>query len=164
VFLIEGLDAQGAKVPVEPSQITVLHGFSVAKPPLSQSVGVMLADNNVCFYLRKGAVLPARNTMVHRTTITLPKGHSGDAIHVPMVQGESNRGDRNKVIGVLRIVAEKIGRDLPSGTELQVSMSIDEFSRTTSRAFVPLLDQWFDDVVFFHMETKKVDEVEKGLA
>ena len=164
VFTIEALDAQGAKVAVEPSQITVLHGFSVARPPLSQSVGVMLADNTVCWYLRKGAVLPARNTMVHRTTIALPKGHSGDAIHVPLVQGESNRGDRNKVIGVLRIVAEKIGRDLPSGTELQVSMSIDEFSKTTSRAYVPLLDQWFDDVVFFHMETKKTDEVQKGLS
>ena len=164
VFAIEGVDANGAKVPVEPAQITVLHGFSVAKPPLSQSVGVMLADNNVCWYLRKGAVLPARNTMVHTTTIELPKGHSGDAIHVPLVQGESNRADRNKVIGVLRIVAEKIERDLPRGTEVQVSMSIDEFSRTTSRAFVPLLDQWFDDVVFFHMETKKADEVGKGLA
>ena len=164
VFSIEAVDAQGAKVAVEPSQITVLHGFSVAKPPLSQSVGVMLADNTVCWYLRKGAVLPSRNTMVHRTTIALPKGHSGDAIHVPLVQGESNRGDRNKVIGVLRIVAEKIGRDLPSGTELQVSMSIDEFSKTTSRAYVPLLDQWFDDVVFFHMETKKTDDVAKGLS
>jgi molecular chaperone DnaK len=164
VFILEGFDADGGKVAVEPSQITVLHGFSVAKPPLSQSVGVMLADNNVCWYLRKGAVLPARNTMVHTTTIELPKGHSGDAIHVPLVQGESNRADRNKVIGVLRIVAEKIERDLPRGTEVQVSMSIDEFSRTTSRAFVPLLDQWFDDVVFFHMETKKADDVGKGLS
>jgi molecular chaperone DnaK len=164
VFALEGYDASGGKVAVEPSQITVLHGFSVAKPPLSQSVGVMLADNGVCWYLRKGAVLPSRNTMVHRTTVSLPRGHTGDAINVPLVQGESNRGDRNKVIGVLRIVADKIGRDLPAGTEVQVSMSIDEFSRTTSRAYVPLLDQWFDDVVFFHMETKKADDVGKGLA
>jgi molecular chaperone DnaK len=164
VFALEGYDEAGGKVAVEPSQISILHGFSVAKPPLSQSVGVMLADNGVCWYLRKGAVLPARNTMVHRTVVSLPRGHTGDAINVPLVQGESNRGDRNKVIGVLRIVADKIGRDLPAGTELQVSMSIDEFSRTTSRAYVPLLDQWFDDVVFFHMETKKADDVGKGLA
>jgi len=163
VFKIDGLDDAGAPVKVEPSQITVLHGFSVAKPPLSQSVGVMLADNGVCWYLRKGAVLPSRNTMVHRTTVALPKGHSGDALHVPMVQGESNRGDRNKVIGVLRIAADKIPRDVPAGTEVQVSMSIDEFSRTSSRAYVPLLDQWFDEVVFFNMETKNVDDVSKGL-
>jgi hypothetical protein len=43
-------------------------------------------------------------------------------------------------------------------------MSIDEFSRTTSRAYVPLLDQWFDDVAFFSMETKKAEDVGKGLA
>jgi molecular chaperone DnaK len=92
VFALEGYDEAGAKVTVEPSQITILHGFSVAKPPLSQSVGVMLADNGVCWYLRKGAVLPSRNTMVHRTTVSLPRGHTGDAINVPLVQGESNRG------------------------------------------------------------------------
>ncbi len=149
MFFLEGSDARGAKVAVEPSQITVLHGFSVAKPPLSQSVGVMLADNEVCWYLRKGTALPARNTMVHTTTISLPKGHSGDANRRTARAGESDRADRNKVIGVLRIVAEKIARDLPRGSEVRVSMGIDEFSRTTSRAFVPLLDQWFDDVVFF---------------
>ena len=163
VFRLEGQDEAGAELEVEPAQISVLHGFSVARPPLSQSVGVMLADNTVCWYLRKGAALPARNTMVHRTTVALPKGQTGDAIHVPLVQGESNRANRNKVIGVLRIVAEKIARDLPNGTEVQVSMSIDEFSRTTGRAYVPLLEQWFDDVVFFHMETKKAGDVQKGL-
>ena len=44
--------------------------------PLSQSVGVMLADNSVCWYLRKGAVLPARNTVSHATTTTLRRGQS----------------------------------------------------------------------------------------
>ena len=149
---------------VEPAQLTILHGFSVAKPPLSQSVGIMLADNTVSWYLRKSAVLPARNTMTHATTVALARGQTGEAIHVPLVQGESSRADRNKVIGILRIVAEKLGRDLPVGSEVQVTMSVDESSRTTGRAYVPLLDQWFDEIVLFRMETKDAGQVGKGLS
>jgi molecular chaperone DnaK len=163
VFRVELYDGQGGRLRAEPSEITILHGFSVAKPPLSQSVGVMLSDNAVSFYLRKGAVLPARNTMRHATTIALRRGQSGDAIHVPLIQGESPRADRNKVIGVLRIHAAEITRDLPRGTEVEVTVTVDEFSRTTGRAYVPLLDQWFEDVLLFRMESKKADEVRGGL-
>ena len=41
----------GAPLETVPFRFSILHGMSVAKPPLSQSVGVMLADNSVCWYL-----------------------------------------------------------------------------------------------------------------
>ena len=157
-------DPSGAEVPCSPSEIKILHGFSVANPPLSRSVGVMLADNTVAWFLRKGAVLPARGRRTHTTTVPLKRGDSGEAIHVPLIQGESDRGDRNKVVGVLRIQAERIGRDLPAGTEVEIEIQVDESSRTTGRAFVPVLDQHFDDVVLFSMETKEAADVKKGLA
>ncbi|WP_163995571.1 Hsp70 family protein [Pyxidicoccus caerfyrddinensis] len=163
VFALELRSAGGEVLAAEPSRLTLLHGFSVAKPPLSQSVGVMLAGNAVSWYLRKGATLPARNTVTHATTIALRRGQSGEAVNIPLLQGESGQADRNKVIGILRIVADKIGRDLPAGTEVEVTLSIDESSQTTGRAYVPLLDQWFDDVVMFRMETKQATEVSKGL-
>ena len=81
-----------------------------------------------------------------------------------MLQGESARADRNKVIGVLRIVADKIARDLPVGTEVEVTLSVDESSQTMGHAYVPLLDQRFDDVVLCQMETKQAGEVSRSLA
>jgi molecular chaperone DnaK len=153
----------GSPVEAEPSQFSILHGMSVAKPPLSQSVGVMLADNSVRWYLRKGSVLPARNTVTHATTVALKRGESGDAIKVPLVQGESERADRNKVIGVLNIHANNIARDLPAGTEIEVTLAVDEFSRTTAKGYVPLLDRWFDEIVSLSVEDKTVEQVGKGL-
>ena len=135
----------------------------MAKPPLSQSVGVMLADNSVCWYLQKGTVLPARNTVTHATVALLKRGESGDAIKVPLVQGESDRADRNKVIGILCVSASDIDRDLPVGTELQVTLSVDEFSRTEARGYVPLLDRWFDEIVKFEAEEKSADEIKNSL-
>jgi molecular chaperone DnaK len=164
VFRVGAVDGMGNPLAVEPDSIKMLHGFSIARPPLSQSVGIMLADNNVHWYLRKGVVLPARQTMTHQTTVSLKRGQSGEAIHVPLIQGESTRADRNKVIGVLHIHADKIGRDLPEGSTVEVTLGVDESAQTTGRAYVPALDQWFEEVVRFDLETKPVAEVGKALS
>jgi molecular chaperone DnaK len=163
VFRIEA-SRGGAPLETVPFRFSILHGMSVAKPPLSQSVGVMLADNSVSWYLRKGAVLPARNTVTHATVESLKRGESGDAIKVPLVQGESDRADRNKIIGVLCIHAHHIARDLPVGTEIEVTLSVDEFSRTEARGFVPLLDRWFDEIVKFEAEERSIEQVNRSLS
>ena len=80
------------------------------------------------------------------------------------MQGESDRADRNKVIGVLCIHAHHIARELPAGTEIEVTLSIDEFSRTNARAYVPVLDQWFDEIVRFEAEEKSAEQVNQGLS
>jgi molecular chaperone DnaK len=101
--------------------------------------------------------------VTHATTQTLKRGESGDAIKVPLVQGESNRADRNKVIGVLCIHAHYIARELPAGSEIEVTLTVDEFSRTEARAYVPLLEQWFDEIVRFEAEEKSAEQVNQGL-
>ncbi|MBL0216057.1 MAG: Hsp70 family protein [Myxococcales bacterium] len=164
VFKVGAVDGMGNPLAVEPDTIKMLHGFSIARPPLSQSVGIMLANNNVHWYLRKGVVLPARQTMTHSTTVSLKRGQSGEAIHVPLVQGESTRADRNKVIGVLHIHADKITRDLPEGSTVEVTLGVDESAQTTGRAYVPALDQWFEEVVRFDLETKPAGDVTRALS
>jgi len=164
VFRIAAIDGAGNPLGVDPDELKIRHGFSVARPPLSQSVGIMLADNSVHWYLRKGVVLPARQTMTHSTTLALRRGQSGEAIHVPLVQGESTRADRNKVIGVLHIHADKITRDLPEGSAVEVTLGVDESTQTIGRAYVPALDQWFEEVIRFDLEAKPAVEVGKSLA
>ena len=163
LFNIELLDEKGVTYPSNPSQITILHGLSVGAPPLSQSVGIMLADNSVAWYLKKGVALPVKNKQSHATTVLLKRGQSGEAINVPVIQGESERADRNKVIGILKIFAEDMALNLPVGSEIQVELSIDEFSNTKTRAYVPLLDQWFEDVVQLDIDAKTVDAVHQEL-
>lgn len=150
--------------PVVRSQFNIMHGLSIGKPPLSQSVGVMLANNTTLWYLRKGESLPARKTVVHATTQALRRGQSADAINVPLVQGEHDRADRNRVIGILRIPADQLTRDLPAGSEIEVTMEVDEVSRSSGKAYVPLLDMWFADVATFQTEVASVEKVTAGVA
>jgi molecular chaperone DnaK len=147
------------EIPVEGSRFSIIHGTTIAKPLLSQSVGVVLADNSVRWYLRKGVVLPARETVSHATTISLKRGQSGNAVNVPLIQGESDKGDRNTIVGVLEIRAENLARDLPFGSEVIVTLTVDEYSTTSAEAHVPLLNQTFGEIVKFGIETRSSGEI-----
>jgi len=43
-------------------------------------------------------------------------------------------------------------------------VSVDESAQTVGRAYVPALDQWFDDVVRFDLDTKSTGQVGKSLS
>jgi len=68
------------------------------------------------------------------------------------------------VIGVLHIHADKIDRDLPEGSTVEVTLAVDESAQTLGRAYVPALDQWFEEVVRFDLETKPAADVGRSLA
>ena len=142
-------------------EFSIIHGTTIAKPVLSQSVGVALADNSVRWYLRKGVNLPASQKVTHATTVGLRRGQAGTAVFVPLVQGESDFADRNTVIGVIEIRAEALTNDLPVGSEVVVTMTVDEHSSTRTTAHVPLLRQTFDRIVKFGLETRSPDSIRK---
>lgn len=154
---------EGAPVAGAGREFSIIHGTTVAKPLLSQSVGVVLANNSVRWYLRRGTVLPARHSVSHATTIGVRRGQSANAVHVPLMQGESDWGDRNVVVGVLQIRAENLSRDLPAGSEVVVTLTVDEHSTTTAEAWVPLLGQSFTDVVKFGLETRDSREIHQDV-
>jgi len=164
VFNVAAIGPGGAALTTEPDVIKILHGFSIARPPLSQSIGIAVADGSVVWYLRKGTALPAQHTTTHTTTLALRRGQSGEAVHVPLVQGESPRAEHDKQIGVIRIQAHEIARDLPVGSTVEVTIAVDESSQTTGRAYVPVLDQWFEDIVRFDLETRSATDIGASLA
>jgi molecular chaperone DnaK len=84
-------------------------------------------------------------------------------VHVPLIQGESEHGDRNTIVGEIRIDATNIGRDLPSGSEVVVTLNVDEHSSTTAQAYVPLLDQTFSEIVKFGLETRAADAIRQDV-
>lgn len=70
-------------------------------------------------------------------------GQTESAIRVPVVEGESELSDRNRLIGVLDITGAQIRRELPEGQEIEVTLRIDESRKIMVEAFVPYLDEDF---------------------
>jgi molecular chaperone DnaK len=79
----------------------------------------------------------------YRTTQTLRQGQSGEILRIPVIEGELERADRNRLVGVLPVNGEEIRRDLPAGSEVEATLRIDESRIITVTAYIPLLDEEF---------------------
>jgi molecular chaperone DnaK len=64
-------------------------------------------------------------------------------LKIPVIEGELERADRNRLVGYLEINGDKIRRDLPAGSEIETTVKIDESRLITVNAYVPLLDEEF---------------------
>ena len=148
-FQIELRDATGAIQEVEPKsfQITV-KGAGTVQLTLPHAVGVALANNEVKVFFEKGTVLPAKRTNKDlHTAVALSRGQSGELLRVPVMEGNKSRADRNRVAGTLQIPGDRITRDLPAGSGIEVTIEIDQSRLIRVTAFIPVLDQDFDDVM-----------------
>lgn len=133
IFRIYLFDGSGTTLPVAPDQFTYTVGLAITDPPLIHSVGVALANNQVQRFFKKGSPLPVRGKDVLHTT-------EPRAIRIPVVEGESPKANRNKLIGHIEIPPERISRDVPAGSEVEVKIEIDKDRIVHSEAFVPILD------------------------
>jgi molecular chaperone DnaK len=144
-FDIEFRTPAGALVPTEPASTSYQRmNMEGGDSTLSHSVGVWLEGNEVKWILRKGAELPASKRIVLESTVDVRRGAQAGLIRVPIIEGERPRADRNTVIGQLDIQPDQINRDVPAGSEIEVSITIDRSFTPHVDAFVPILDEEFD--------------------
>lgn len=149
-YLIELRDPQGQPLNVTPDRITYTLGALPTDPPLTHSLGLATADNEMDVFLPKGTALPARKRRIHRTAQFIRKGQTDTVLQLPVIEGENlRRADRNRLIGTLVIRADELTRDLPPLTEIEITIEIDASRLLNARAYVPLLDKEFNQVVRF---------------
>jgi molecular chaperone DnaK len=79
----------------------------------------------------------------HRTTVAVKAGQVGAAIKIPIVEGENEHADRNRVVGFLEIDSSMVRRDLPAGSEVEITLKVDESRTIILEAYFPLLDEEF---------------------
>jgi molecular chaperone DnaK len=145
VFTIELYDASGRKQKTRPDLLTYTIGAVVDEQPLINSMGIALANNEYAKFFEKGSGLPQRKTWptAFRTVNMLKQGQSGEVIWIPVVEGENELADRNRLIKRVPIEAKNIRRDLPAGSEVEITLKIDESRLVWLEAYVPMLDEDF---------------------
>jgi molecular chaperone DnaK len=146
VFAIELYDPKGRKQKTNPDSLTYTIGAVVDEQPLINSMGIALANNEYAKFFEKGSGLPQRKTWPtpFRTIKPLKQGQSGEVIRIPVVEGENDLADRNHLIKRVAIDATNIRRDLPVGSEVEITLRVDESRLVWLEAYVPLLDEDFN--------------------
>jgi molecular chaperone DnaK len=113
-------------------------------PTMSHSLGIGLVDNTVEPLVRRNTELPSTGRIHGLRTTQAVDRRSGDGlIRIPILSGEHPRADRNTVVGQLDLRAHDIERDLPAGTEVEVTLQVDASFRIRADAFIPFLDAEF---------------------
>jgi molecular chaperone DnaK len=161
LFVIELFDAKGVRQSVAPSEITYTIGSVVEEQPLINSMGISLLTNAYEKLFEKGRGLPLKTTRDFRTVDPLRRGNATDKIRIPVVEGEHESADRNRLVGCLEICGADIKRDLPAGTEVQVTLRMDSSRILTVQAYVPALDEEFETRLDLRHHTPIPQELQK---
>ncbi|MFZ5517081.1 MAG: Hsp70 family protein [Candidatus Zhuqueibacterota bacterium] len=161
-FWIELLDANGTKQETVPNRLEYKIGLTITAPPLTHSVGVAMANNEMEKFLEKGAPLPARKRKVFRTAIDIRRGQNEDLLRIPVVEGENiRRADRNHLIGYLEISGTKIKRDVPASSEIEVTIEMDASRLIRTKAYIPILDEEFEEVIVLGKTEPEPEKLKK---
>lgn len=142
-FGIELRDAKGTTCETAPDHFKYTVGMVVEEQPIINNMGVATADNKVGLHFTKGQGLPAKYTKSYRTSTALKQGQAGSVIRIPIIEGNRELADRNVLIGSLEISSSGVKRDLPAGSEIEVTLNMDASRILTVLAYVPLLDEEF---------------------
>ncbi|MEO7022079.1 MAG: Hsp70 family protein [Ktedonobacteraceae bacterium] len=156
VFQLILRDSTGRQQRVETSPAVLKYtvGAIIDRMLLTHSIGVALAHNEVEWFLEKGAQLPVQERRTLRTAYEVTQGASGRVIRIPVIEGASPRADRNNRVGTLEIVASQLPRDLPVGSEVEVTIEADKSSLVRMTAYIPVLAKDFTEVLHFDAESE----------
>ncbi len=145
-FAIELYDSNARKQKVNPDTLSYTIDMVVDEQPVIHSIGIALANNEYAKFFKKGSGLPQRKTWptAFRTAKPLKQGQPGELIWIPIIEGENELADRNRLIGRFAIEANNIRRDLPAGSEVDITMKYDENRTIWVAAYVPILDDEFN--------------------
>ncbi|MCS6306569.1 MAG: hypothetical protein H8K07_23355 [Nitrospira sp.] len=142
-FEIELHDATGTLCNTTPNYWQYEVGSDLPDQLLIHSLGIATPDGSFHVFLRKACVLPASCTKRFSTRTPFVKGQSVPFLSLALYEGEEARADHNRHIGELRVGAEDIHQDLSAGTEVELTIAVDESRLVRSMVFIPILDAEF---------------------
>lgn len=155
-------DEVGRVIPSSPNHMSYTLGATIDAQPLIRSIGVALANNQMRIFHRKGSSLPVRHREIFQTTQEVLKGESGTFLNIPVVEGEiEDRADRNHLIGNLKVSGTNIRRTVHAGSEIEITIVIDESRRIHTIAYIPILDEEYEEILKLEKTIAAWEDLEK---
>jgi len=144
IFSIELFNSTGSRQKTVPDHLVYTVGAVIEEQPLINSIGAALVGNGCDTFFKKGSGLPLKGKRTYQTTKPIKVGDTGAAIIIPLIEGENELADRNRLVGSFHITSTMIKRDLPAGSEVEITLKIDESRLITVIAYVTALDEEFE--------------------
>lgn len=144
VFRLTVRDSGGQSIPCIPESFAITNGLTVASSPLPAGCAVGLADGRAEILIPGGRALPCAPEVFKGQFVRSLKKGAADSLKVPFLSGDEPIADHNLCGIIVHIHGKDISRDVPAGTDLEITIEVDTSGVPHMRVFVPLLDQTFE--------------------
>jgi molecular chaperone DnaK len=152
-YNIEVINEQGDIVPSFPNSFTITHGMSVQNAPIPHNVGIVYAKKtygkdvdflDACdVFFERGSIVPLTKTNTYKTITKLIKG-SQNPLPMPVYEGDSKNPKYNQIITKISIDGNDLPYDLPEGTDIDITISINESREISVDAYIPKIDEYIN--------------------
>jgi molecular chaperone DnaK len=143
------------------------------KGRVASSVRVAVKGNQTVVLIKKGADLPAPGRGQFITAKTLIKGSKEDILRIPILEtvthllgAEDEHADCNVHVGSVIINGsdERVTRDIPPGSNVDLTIEMNESREISLIAYIPLLDEEFETTFVPEPYGIAVNDIEKRFA
>ena len=172
VYWLYLFDKQGNSIPIDPDSFTITQGLSVSGAPLPHSVKIVVVQKdytrnvavNFCdSVFDKGSMLPIKKVLTdYKTSRKLKRGEENE-LDIVVVEGESEMPDRNGFLCKVGINGKDLPHDLPEGTPVELTVSVNESREVFITAYIPLIDLTVNARSTSHDETIGLKNIEQDL-
>ncbi len=166
------LDNDGNSIPVFPDSFTITHGLSVQGAPIPHDIGVIytkknLANNGqmieVCDkFFERGLVLPLEATHSYKTARTLQKDED-TPLPIKVYEGDSSNPNYNEIITTLKIDGHKLDYDLPAGSDIDITIKVNESREVSVDAYLPDIDLLLNARADTYAQAIDTDKLQRSL-
>jgi len=149
LFWIYLFDSKGNQLQISIDSFSITQGLTIKGIPLPHSVGISYLQDNVSMstnksekfyvYFDKGSTLPLDKTKTFHTARKLEK-NTDNILPIKIYEGEALNPSNNEFVCGLDIKGKKLPYDLPAGTEIDISIKINESRELTVNAYIPSID------------------------
>lgn len=172
-FQVVITDDKGTVYPAEPDSFSIIHGFTAAKATLPFDLCIEAYEYSkgmqhlVSFEgLEKNHSLPAKGTASFRTQKDIRPGNDDDKIVIPIYYGErGTKAIHNNWRGKVVITGKMLPAFLPKGSEVELSLEVDESELIKVSASFPYLDDESIDIALpeYKASTPEREDLSKEL-
>ncbi|WP_299065722.1 Hsp70 family protein [uncultured Psychrobacter sp.] len=163
-FELKLSSSDGTIIPCQPSTITIIQGLKIANATLPYSIGIEVYDTLVAKQgvwplagLEKNKTLPAKGKGTYKTMQDVRPGVKDDVITIPTYEinfgKEGSKAIFNKRFGEISISGEDLPGFLPSGSDVEVTLSIDSSRRAKFELYFPSLDETYEKQIASEIKT-----------
>ena len=163
-FELKLSSSDGTIIPCQPNTITIIQGLKIANATLPYSIGIEVYDTLVAKQgvwpltgLEKNKTLPAKGKGTYKTMQDVRPGVKDDVITIPTYEinfgKEGSKAIFNTRFGEISVSGEDLPGFLPSGSDVEVTLSIDSSRRAKYELYFPSLDETYEKQLASEIKT-----------